>query len=83
MTKAIVLASLPKQDQTTVIAEGLRIARSLEDSVLLLKLAIDEFEEVDSSSQEFRTGLALLRSVTPQIECFAEESRLAWERLDL
>lgn len=81
MTKAIVLASLPKPDQRTVIAEGLRITRSLEDSVLLLKLAIAELEEIENETKEFCTALALLRLVTPQIDCHVEENRISWQRL--
>lgn len=81
MSKIIVLASLPELDQPAAIAEGLRIARSLEDSVLLLKLAIAEFEEIEDESKQFRTALVLLTAATSQLDCFAEENRISWQRL--
>lgn len=82
MSKTIALSSLPEPDHRAVIAEGLRIARSLEDSVLLLNLAIAEFEEIENQTKEFRTALALLRSVTPQLDCSIEENRHSWKRLE-
>jgi len=81
VSKIIVLGSLSEPDRRTVIAEGLRIARSLEDSVLLLKLAIAEFEEIENESKEFRTALALLNAATCQLDCHAEENRFSWQRL--
>lgn len=68
-------------DKSAVIVEGLRLARSLENSVLLLHLAISELEAIDDSSQEFRTVLALLHCLTPMLECNIEENRHSWERL--
>ncbi|MEX0272605.1 hypothetical protein AB3R30_26185 [Leptolyngbyaceae cyanobacterium UHCC 1019] len=82
MSKTIALGSLPEPDRRAVIAEGLRIARSLEDSVLLLNLAIAQFEEIENQTKEFRVALSLLRSITPQIDCCVEETRHSWKRLE-